>query len=125
MNSEVSNDKSGCRECGEVEWHGELCPHHPERFECYPVLDSERACATSEPVVMESGRDSLPAVAGRQCLWSLREFAHHCRVSLRNEQEKPLPNNALIAVLCNAVRLAREHADSIAIKEQEELDDCD
>lgn len=57
------------------------------------------------------GEDRLPAVGGRICEWSLSEFEHRCRVHLMREQEKPLPDNGLIAVLCNAVRLAREQAD--------------
>jgi hypothetical protein len=32
-----------------------------------------------------------------------------CLVLLKEEQEKLRPDNALVAVLCDAVRLAREH----------------
>lgn len=53
----------------------------------------------------------LPAVEGRMCEWSLNEFERRARIRIQREQERPLPDNALTAVLCNAVRLKREHAD--------------
>ena len=52
-----------------------------------------------------------PEVAGRMCEWSMREFERRARMCIQREQEKPLPDNDLIAVLCNAVRLCREHTD--------------
>lgn len=50
----------------------------------------------------------LPQVGGSIMEWSLEDFAHKCRFYLGEEQEKPSPDNGLVAVLCNAVRLARE-----------------
>lgn len=55
--------------------------------------------------------EDLPEVAGRVCEWSMAEFERRCRICIQREQEKPLPDNDLIAVLCNAVRLCREHSD--------------
>lgn len=48
------------------------------------------------------------AVAGRLDR-SLADFERACLVHLADEQGRPSPNNALIAVLCDAVRLAREY----------------
>lgn len=56
---------------------------------------------------------NLPEVAGRTLMVSHALFEHQCKVLLAEEQEKPLPNNALVDVLCNAVRLNREHLDTI------------
>jgi len=53
-------------------------------------------------------RGQLPAVAGDLCLTSLNEFRERGQLLLKEEQEKPLPNNALIDFICNAIRLARE-----------------
>ena len=39
---------------------------------------------------------------------SIAGFVIACRMCIRTEQEKPSPDNALIGVLCDALRLARE-----------------
>lgn len=52
------------------------------------------------------------SVAGRRLETTLNEFENSCLVLIAEEQDKPNPNNALISVLCNAVRLGREQADS-------------
>jgi len=44
---------------------------------------------------------------------SLNEFNRRAEILLADEQEKPLPDNALIAFLCDAVRLSREYSDSV------------
>jgi hypothetical protein len=54
---------------------------------------------------------SLPKVAGRSLTRSLYDFQRACLVTLAEEQAKPLPDNALVALLCDAVRLSREQAD--------------
>lgn len=53
--------------------------------------------------------DGLPAVAGERMDRSLAAYTRACRVLLAEEQERPNPNNALVAVLCDGVRLTREH----------------
>ena len=54
--------------------------------------------------------NELPSVAGRmEC--SLDEFEHRCNVYIIDELNKIAPDNALIAVLCDAVRLARQCQD--------------
>lgn len=50
---------------------------------------------------------TLPEVAGRLDR-SYADFERACLVLLADEQRKPNPDNALIAVLCDAVRLTRE-----------------
>ncbi len=56
--------------------------------------------------------DGLPEVAGRVLPTTLADFERRCRVYLREEQAKPSPDNALVALLCDGVRLAREAVDS-------------
>jgi hypothetical protein len=41
---------------------------------------------------------------------SLEEFKHRCALHIREEQNRVLSNNALIATLCDGVRFAREFA---------------
>lgn len=55
----------------------------------------------------------LPEIAGRSLGCSLNEFERRCKAWLATEQEKPLPDNALIALLCDAVRLGREYGDAM------------
>ena len=54
----------------------------------------------------------LPSVAGRLDI-SIAEFEKRCLVHIRDEQEKIMPDNALIDTLCNAVRLCREYVDTV------------
>lgn len=63
---------------------------------------------TEYPPLVDS-KIGLPAVAG-PFTGSLGYFERRCLVHMEDEQEKPNPDNALIAVLCDAVRLAREYA---------------
>lgn len=42
---------------------------------------------------------------------SHEQFERSIHVLLAEEQEKLNPNNALISVLCEAIRLSREHCD--------------
>ena len=64
----------------------------------------------------EPPRDALQSeplgtmVAGDHMRFSLREFVHRVETLLAEEQERPLPNNALIDMLCESVRLARENS---------------
>lgn len=50
------------------------------------------------------------AVAGDYMTISIAEFRTRVDALLYEEQEKVLPDNALIGVLCEAVRLSRETA---------------
>lgn len=54
----------------------------------------------------------LPAVAGRmEC--SNAEFERRCLICLAEEQDNLMPDNALIAVLCDGVRLARKYSTAM------------
>lgn len=48
-------------------------------------------------------------VGGNNMEWSLAEFNRRVEFLLADEQRKPNPDNALIAVLCNSIRLTREN----------------
>lgn len=54
---------------------------------------------------------SLPEVAGRVLTVPIQTFVNRCLVHIEEEQRRANPDNALIAVLCDAVRLAREYVD--------------
>lgn len=53
-------------------------------------------------------------VAGRRLTTSHVDFERSCAVLIETEQSKPLPDNALIGVLCDAIRLSRERCDAMA-----------
>lgn len=52
-------------------------------------------------------------VAGRRMTITHAVFEARCENLIEDEQRKPLPDNALIGVLCEAVRLSREHCDAM------------
>ena len=54
---------------------------------------------------------NLPEVGGRKLETPLADFERSCLVHIREIQEETNPDTALIALLCNAVWLARECAD--------------
>ena len=56
-------------------------------------------------------------IAGDVCGRTLAEFIHACEVHIAAEQEKISPDTALIALLCDAVRLSREYANVLATVE--------
>ncbi len=78
-----------------------------QREDWYWVLRLSRRPAPEPPAASED--DDLPQVAGR-LERTLDEFDRAARSCMREEQEKPAPDNRLIGVLCDAVRLARESA---------------
>lgn len=53
----------------------------------------------------------LPQVAGRRINCSLDEMERRALVCLMSEGEKVDADNALVALLCDTVRLCREHGD--------------
>jgi len=82
------------------------------------VLRVERDAAFARVREVEAEWDALrnlPAVGGSYVEGTLYDLAHRAQVHLGLEQAKPLPDNALIAVLCDTVRLVREwerHTDA-------------
>jgi hypothetical protein len=65
------------------------------------------ARAVSPLPASAAGRAPDVAVAGRMER-TIADFERACLVHLADEQRRPNPDNALIAVLCDAVRLSRE-----------------
>ena len=59
----------------------------------------------------------LIAVAG-QLEVTIADVMHRCDVWLAAEQSKVRPDNALIALLCDCIRLAREYADYATVNPQ-------
>ncbi len=55
----------------------------------------------------------LPEVDGRRIDCTRPEFERRRRAFLQKEQRKTSPDDDLIALLCDAVRLSREYADYI------------
>jgi hypothetical protein len=82
------------------------------------VLTAKYNAALARLREVEEERDqlrNLPTVGGSYVEGTLNDLAHRAQVHLGTEQEKPLPDNALIAVLCDTVRLVREwerHTDA-------------
>jgi len=70
-------------------------------------VNSDRRSDESYESIL-AGRVALP---GRmEC--SLAEFARRITVTIDREMEKPLPDNALIALLCDAARLGWEQIEA-------------
>jgi hypothetical protein len=61
-------------------------------------------------------------VAGDRLERSLVDFVRACETILEEEQRLVSPNNALIGLLCDAVRLAREHSSARGAHRPEDLD---
>ena len=72
--------------------------------------------ANREPhAALDRQHAELPAPTVRVAGTMERSISDHIRgleVCIEEEQKKPLPDNALVAKLCDAVRLAREYASN-------------
>jgi hypothetical protein len=55
--------------------------------------------------------EKVPQVVGRQCLRPLDEVERAALVLLGDEQCMPMPDNALISLLCDTVRMCRQQED--------------
>jgi len=55
----------------------------------------------------------LSEVKGRQLEWTLHEFERRCRIRISQEKDSFKPDQDLIAILSNAVRLKREFMDDM------------
>lgn len=69
---------------------------------------------TASRIAPSVAEDGLPAVEGVYMDRSIADFQRACRVHLAEEQAKPNPDTALIAVLCDAVRCSRELSQASA-----------
>jgi hypothetical protein len=83
----------------------------------YPVEEGRR-CECPEGDISDRDVEDSPSVAGQTLPCSLAEFEHRCRVQLGHEQSKLNPDTALVALLCDAVRLSREYG-SVAFRAPE------
>lgn len=66
----------------------------------------------------------LPAVGGRRIDCSNAAFEHRCLVYLAREQAKLSPDNGMIALLCDAVRITREYSDNMVSRSVEGTQSC-
>lgn len=90
---------------GEMEGCAIMVTKHPGIIDTVKQLGAPQALAES---------DQLPLVAGDTMLRSLADFELHCRIEISRMQADPNTNTRLVALLCDAVRLAREHTPAPA-----------
>ena len=57
--------------------------------------------------VLSADAESRRLVAGERMERSLDDFERACLVQIEEEQQKLLPDSALVGLLCDAVRLCR------------------
>ena len=50
-----------------------------------------------------------PKVAGNSMNGTIADWERRVKLAIQREQERPLPDNATISVLCDAIRLSREY----------------
>ena len=62
---------------------------------------------------LEGEMSELPEVAGRHIEGSLEALERRAKFYIAEQQEKPSPDNALIALFCDTIRLCREYADTV------------
>lgn len=84
---------------GEMEGCAIMVTKHPGIIDTVKQLGVPQELAES---------DQLPLVAGDVMLRSLADFELHCRIEIARMQADPNTNTRLVALLCDAVRLARE-----------------
>jgi hypothetical protein len=80
----------------------------PDPLEC--LTPGEVAERLGRADRAETWDECTDLVCGDALSTSLAMFTRKAAVLLRGEQEKPLPDMALIGFICDAVRLAREHS---------------
>lgn len=59
-----------------------------------------------------TNNDPLPSCVGRLEI-TLAQFETRCQHLIQEEQQKPYCDNALIGVLCDAIRLKREYVEYV------------
>jgi hypothetical protein len=75
----------------------------------------------SEPRDVKVPEMELPAVVGDRIDCSIATFERRALVALAHEQAKLAPDNALIALYCDAVRLGREYCNAMNLAPSDEL----
>lgn len=104
-----------CRFCGEDRYTDRhpSCFSHPDRAIRGDMGHEDVPPTLPRPESTPAPREQGSMVAGNRMERSTGDFVRACEVLLREEQERPLPNNALVSVLCDAVRLTRELARTV------------
>jgi hypothetical protein len=77
------------------------------------LFHAEEEVHQEEDLEKDDNFMGLPRVAGRRCEISNQKLEHQLKYYIQYEQSKILPDNGLISVLCNAVRLCREYSDEM------------
>lgn len=75
------------------------------------VVNEAKAAPLASPVEGEAVGKPVVSVAGDVMLTSIAQHVRRCSLLLADEQEKIAPDNALIACLCDSIRLTREHVN--------------
>jgi len=96
-----------------LEEHIASCPKHPLSKAKSELEQARRELADLRGRMEES----CVSVAGVYMDRSIADFRRACSVLIAEEQMKPLPNNALVAVLCDSIRLSRELTLKAAAKD--------
>ncbi len=89
-----------------------------DRHGLVDVIQKKRAIR-KVAVMMDKQDEQLPAVGGRRLPCTLNELERRAKRFLFVEQEKHNPDTALVAVLCDTVRLCREYADMNGVTQRE------
>ena len=65
--------------------------------------------------VLSADAESRRLVAGERMERSLDDFERACLVQIEEEQQKLLPDSALVGLLCDAVRLCRTERRGVGV----------
>ena len=105
----VSEEDAAAHLLGELTRHwGETYGSRLRRVRAH-LRDYAGALARPEPKRASVGGDYMDR--------TINEHVRACEVLLAEEQEKARPDTALIATLCDSVRLAREHVAPAALRD--------
>lgn len=74
---------------------------------------NEQTSPSPQKTLAPCPQRELPAVGGRRIDCSNATFERRALIALANEQAKLSPDNALVALYCDAVRLTREYSDAM------------
>ena len=98
------------------------CPECSKEFEACPLCragERHQQCVDDDmchDCLMKEkwGADyNLPKVSGNMCERSISDLERACLILIGEEQQKLNPNNSLISVLCDSVRLGREYCNHV------------
>ena len=101
----------------QLERVGETLRKAGVRMDCEIVSGGVTGRVTVDGLDLEKLLDELErlravpraTVSGEHLPLSLNEFRGRCELHITEEQEKPAPDNYLIGLLCDGIRLAREN----------------